>query len=129
MRTITLVLATVASALCTAPSCLPETQVGGVDWPKVAKCGPNVDDVVGAVERVLLSDGTGSLSDRAKHELEQLAQQHGANTVACLVDLIVQQWTSPGAAQLPDRIAGASRGRGFLSAAGVERVEHTAGNP
>lgn len=125
-----LVLSVLAvTALACAPSCLPDSQGGGVDWPKVAKCGPSVDDVVGAVERVLLSDGTGGMSDRAKSELEQLAQKHGANTIACLVDLLIQQWTSPGAAQLPERIAAAGRGRGFLSAEGVERVDRTSGSP
>ena len=124
MRTILIAVVMVVSVAC-APSCLPESQGGGLDWPKIAKCGPGVDDIVGTVERILLSDGTGSISDRAKSELEQLAQQHGANTVACLVDLVVSGWTAPGAAPLPERVEGARRGRAFLATVGVERVERS----
>lgn len=93
-----------------------------VDWPKVAQCGPDVSDLVGVVSRVLLADGDDaeSVSDRGRGELEQLAANHGANVVACVIDRLVRDWTAPGASQDAVRIAGAERGRAFLQDVGTE---------
>lgn len=107
-------------------SCLPDSRGGGVDWPKVANCGPGVDDVVSSVSRVLLdgSENDAEISDRAVHELEQLAAEHGADTVACLVDLLVSDWLRPGASPNPDRMAAAMRGQDFLRDVGT-RIERS----
>lgn len=88
-----------------------------VNWPAYTDCAPEVSDLVGTVSRILLGDGDADhrdIGDRAKDELTDLARAHGADTVACLVQQVVSDWTAPGAAQEPLRLSAAARGQDFL---------------
>jgi hypothetical protein len=87
-----------------------------VNWPGVVQCvTPIASDVIAQVEGLLLSDGTGTLSQGVIAELEQLAQAHGADTVACLVNQAIQDWTKSTAAANEVRQAAAVRGQAFLA--------------
>lgn len=86
-----------------------------VSWPRLVQCAPSVEDVVGAVGRILLADDDdASISARGKRELEDLARVHGPSTIACLIERLVQDWTDPGKAQDPLLTHSAERGRAFL---------------
>lgn len=92
-----------------------------VDWPRLVQCGPGVSDIVAIVSRILLADGSAStISDRGKAELQGLANEYGASTVACMIDRLRQDWTAPGAAQDSTRIAAAQRGSRFLADVGTQ---------
>lgn len=93
-----------------------------VDWPKLVKCGAiATEDVVGVVSRILLQDGLQpSITDSAKQELEQLAGKEGPSVIACVVDELIREWTAPGAAQHPTRVAAAARGKDFLAKVGTQ---------
>ncbi len=95
---------------------------GKVDWPKVASCAPQPHDMIGTVQRILLEEGPEktSIGDRAKNELESLATQKGPELIACLVDMVVREWSRPGASANPDRMAGTARGRDFLNQIGTQ---------
>lgn len=125
LRTLILTLFSIALAACSS-SCAGSSSSGkGVTWPKVAHCVPTASDAIGTVQRILLGDGDNaqtSISDRAKAELEGLAVNHGAQAVACLVDQVIKDWTSPGAAASPERAAATERGRDFLNDVGT-RIE------
>lgn len=84
--------------------------VGHVDWPTLATCSPSVPDLVSTVTRILLGSGD------VDSQLEQLAAQNGPSMISCVVDQLVQDWTSPGTAAEPARLAAAERGRAFLEA-------------
>jgi hypothetical protein len=99
------------TALFVAPSC---RQLSAVEWPKVVQCGPDVEDVVGAVTRVLF--GEGNVHD----ELSDMARVHGTETILCIVDELREAWTAPGAAQTPERIHGAQSAAKFLGDVGTE---------
>jgi hypothetical protein len=122
-----------APALLTGCGTLADTPDGSpVDWPDVVKCGPSVPDLVGTVSRVLLGSGGPSdvqIPERAHDELEDLARQHGPATVACLVDLLVRQWTAPGASRSPDRAGAAARGTDFLDDVGTHVDDNPAYQP
>jgi len=95
-------------------------------WPVVAKCGPTTSDIVGVVSRILLDDGPPtqlSLSSHARDELAQLAEQYGADTVACLLDYWREEWTSPGASASPERAGAIVRADRFLEEIGT-KIEH-----
>jgi hypothetical protein len=94
----------------------------GVDWPKVATCAPRPSELIGTVQRILLAEGPAqtTIGDRAKNELESLATQNGPALVACLVDMVVREWSRPGASANPERMAGTARGRDFLNKIGTE---------
>jgi predicted small lipoprotein YifL len=91
-------------------------------WPDALKCAPGIPDIIGVVSRVLLSDGSDNdldISERGKAELTRLAVEHGADTVACVVDKLVDDWTSPGRSLHPTTLAAAARGQDFLNEIGV----------
>jgi hypothetical protein len=116
MKPIPILLAAMAITLLCA-ACLPDSQGGGVDWPEVAHCGPSVPDLVSDVSHVLLAGG-----DPAP-QLRDLAVEHGADVVVCLVDLLRRDWTAPGSAPEPHRLAAARRAQDWLTSVGT-RVEH-----
>lgn len=95
---------------------------GGVTWPKLAHCVPSAGELMGTVQRILLSDGTSgtTVGSRAQNELEKLAIDNGPATVACLVDEVIRDWTRPGAAANEERAAATTRGRSFLTGIGTE---------
>lgn len=123
MRFLILTLFSIVLAACSS-SCAGTSSSGkGVSWPKVAHCVPTANDAISTVQRILLGDGNTaqtSISDRAKAELEGLAVNHGAQSVACLVDQVIKDWTSPGASASPERVAATSRGRDFLNDIGTQ---------
>lgn len=105
-----------ASAVVTAQGCRPSA----VDWPGVVSCAPAPAEIVDKVAEVLLSDGSGSLSDRAVSALELLAKEYAASTVACAVAELVDQWTQQ--TRSVDNAAGrraAERGTEFLRRVGT----------
>lgn len=102
--------------------CIPGA-AGNVNWPKVLACAPDSarDELLATVSRVLLQDGTvAQMTDRAKTELDGLAQKHGANMVGCVVQELISEWTRPGASPNGTRMAAVDRARGFLSGHGVQ---------
>lgn len=94
-----------------------------IQWPKVAECADDIGgDLIGVVTRILLQDGAQAvLSERSKDEIAQVARDHGYGTtaVACMIDQLAHDWTSPGAAQEPTRVAAAARARAFLREVGT----------
>jgi hypothetical protein len=85
-------------------------------WPDTAKCSGSVGNLVGTVTQILLNDmGIDNLTTEGQKRLEQLATQYGADTVLCLVDQLVRDWSSPYAAPSEDRRMAAQRGSGFLA--------------
>jgi hypothetical protein len=108
----------------------------GVEWPDVLQCGPKVDDLVSTVSTILLgSEKPGdegsqtAIGQRAKDELEQLAEKHGANVISCLVDLLKRDWTRPGASATPETLAAAARAQSFLDVEGVQVTKNEAYEP
>lgn len=116
-------------AIATAPACFDTP----IDWPQVAQCGPQVDDLFPVVSRILLANGpldtsdparlAETISDQAADELDRLAREHGPDALACIIDALVSEWTAPGASPDPTRLHAAARGRGYLDDRGVERVK------
>jgi hypothetical protein len=103
----------------------------GLDWPDVVECGPTVGNLVGTVSRVLHEGARDqkTIGEAARAELEQLGLKHGTKTVACLVERLVHDWTSPGASAHPDRMAAAARGRDFLDDVGTKAILPDDGGP
>jgi hypothetical protein len=90
-------------------------------WPAVAQCSGDVDGVVGQVTQILLNDkGDGELSSAGVKELESLALRYGGDTVVCLIDELVNEWTAPAATQHPGRRAAAVRAEKFLRSTGTK---------
>ncbi len=104
-----LILILFALTGCQTP--LPKSPV---DWPKLAQCAPPVDDLIATVSRVLLQ------SIDVQEELTELAREHGAEVVVCLVDQLRLDWTAPGAASSPKRTAATTSAQDFLKAVGTE---------
>ena len=107
-----------------APGCLSGGGAPSPDWPKYVECGPDVSDLIATVTRVLFENGGSSsetLGDRARAELEDLGRAHGFETVTCLVDRLVQDWSAPGAAQTPERMRATKRGKSLLEGVDVKR--------
>ncbi len=115
-----LALLLVASGALSLQACRP----GAIDWPRVATCAPAPAELVDRVARVLLSDGEGSLSDRATAALEELARTHVPATVACAVAEMVDKWTGQARSveNGPGRRA-AVRGAEFLDRVGTQTRE------
>lgn len=94
-----------------------------VVWPKVAECsGDVITDAVGAVGRILIGDGSEnntSISDRGVEQLQGLASEHGASTIACIIDRLISDWLAPNAAINMNRMAAAARGKDFLNRVGT----------
>lgn len=101
-----------------APACKP---IEKIDWPKAVQCGPNIDDLIGTVSRILLSGGK-----TWKDELIDLARVHGNETVICIVDRLKHDWSQPTAARTPERNGegddpgGLGRATEFLHDTGTE---------
>ena len=90
-------------------------------WPAVAQCSGDVNGVVGQVTQILLNDkGDGELSSAGVKELENLALRYGGDTVVCLIDELVNEWTAPAATQHPGRRAAAIRAEKFLQSTGTK---------
>lgn len=103
---------------CTTARCRPS---GPFHWPEVARCLPDVSDLVGTVTQILLRDArSSSASGETKRLLEQLAREHGADTVLCLVDRLMRDWTSPNASSSPERVAAAGRAEAWLAEVGTQ---------
>lgn len=124
------------------------TQCGGsqprVDWPHVVQCGTQgaQADLLDAVTQTLLGNGSDPASTtigaRAVAELERLAQDRGAQFVACLVDAAVHALDQqpqetvlalrePGSPEslptLSPAALAAARGRDFLQRVARTQVE------
>jgi len=100
--------------------CVPHSPI---NWPGVVQCEPGISDLVSTVSRILIGDGPEdqkTISARGKDALEELARTHAPGVVACVVERVVHDWTSPGAAPEPRRLAAAARGRSFLNAVGTD---------
>lgn len=108
--TVTLLLVS-ACAPALLPACLPG---GGVDWPKVAKCAPGVEDVIGIVSRVLFGSGD------VKTELAEVAREYGQEAVVCAVNTLQNKFTAPGAASSPERAHASERAAAFLDEVGTK---------
>lgn len=82
----------------TACSSCQGTSQPHVSWPSVAACATVVrDDILPTVQAVLVDPDpergdSSQIGTRAVHELEQLAQKHGAEVIACLVDQAVRSF-------------------------------------
>lgn len=100
--------------LVTATACLPPSQGGGVDWPKVAQCAPDVGDVIGIVSRVLFGSGD------VKAELAEVAKEYGGEAVTCAVKQLQNKFTAPGAASSPERTHASERAAAFLDEVGTK---------
>lgn len=84
--------------------------IPGVQWPDVVHCGSRAaDDLFPEVSTILLDDVGETMSPMAKRSLEDLALDHGADVVACLVDRLVQRWSAPGAVVTPRRSEAVAR--------------------
>lgn len=92
-------------------SCLPQQQV---DWPDVADCGPDTNDIIDVVSQVLFTGGNW------RDKLEKLAVEHGSETVVCMVDRLQADWSAPGAASTPERVAALARANTFLDEIGTK---------
>ena len=95
MRTITI------TALALLAGC--SSSCGGanqphVSWPSVVACGNVVRDaLLYSVQMVLAGSDpemgdSSTISDRAVSELERMAQEHGAQVIACIVDQAVHSF-------------------------------------
>ena len=122
IRSLFPLVAVVAVLACASSSC------GKLDtpfkWPDVAACGSDVGNLVGVVTQLLLNDtGDNGPSESTKAKLEQLARQHGAASILCLVDRLSRDWTAMGASQSPERFAAAQRGKTWLAGLGTQ-IQH-----
>ena len=112
------VLLAVAALASSASSC---AKLDNFKWPDVAKCGPDIGDLVGIVTQLLLSDaGQTEPTPSTKSKLEQLGRQHGASTILCLVDQLARDWTAVGASASPERFNAGMRGKVWLSEIGTQ---------
>jgi len=112
-----------------APGCLSNTPGDpnpdhSIDWPSYVECGPDVSDLIGVVTRIVMSnDGFAQgkeLADNAVAELEALAKEHGGETVACLVDRLIADWSRPGAAASEQIGPALERAKSFMRSEGIE---------
>jgi hypothetical protein len=104
-----------------------------VNWPAVAKCTDiGHSNLLGTVQDVLLNPDVEPTA-----ELERLAQEHGAQMVACVVDQAVEQFAAllsapqtkpmsaepttqqPASDEKAKAAAAATRGRDFLQRVGT----------
>lgn len=108
-------LALVAFVSPVGPAC---NTVKKVNWPELAKCGPSVEDIIGSVTRVLFKDANVS------KELNDLALNHGTETVICAVDRLRKDWSRPGAAVTPERTTALNNAVDFLREVGTA-IEYT----
>lgn len=93
----------------------------GVTWPDAVHCGSRAaGDLLPEVSTIILDDSGDTMSERAKSGLEGLALEHGAGVVACLVDKLVQRWTSPASTPSPARVAAVARAQGWQEEVGTE---------
>jgi len=124
-------LALLSFALLTAasPGCLSNTPGDpnpdhSIDWPSYVDCGPDVSDLIGVVTRIVMSnDGFAQgkeLADNAVAELEALAKEHGGETVACLLDRVIADWSRPGAAASEQIGPALERAKSFMRSEGIE---------
>ena len=109
-----LVAAALSTLLFVAAAC---KSLPPIKWPELAKCGPDVSEIIGAVSEVLLNK-----KDPIK-ELENLARLHGTTTVVCAVEQLRSDWTKPGASATPARVTGINNANAVLSHMGT-KIEH-----
>ncbi len=116
--TITAAIAATFLLVAFAPGC---DAIPGVDWPTALHCGSRAaDDLFPTVSGILLDGSGDSMSERGKRGLEDLALEHGADIVACLVDRLIQRWTAPGATTSPERSEAVTRAQAWQVDVGTE---------
>jgi hypothetical protein len=99
----------------------------GDGWPDVVECALDgvVPDIIDTVSRIFRA-GTvneSALSDAGRDELEALGKKHGYKSVACVVSKLINDWTSPGATQTPERMGSVQRARHFLDSEDITVIE------
>lgn len=115
-------LASLAIALVFAFSLPACGKLPPVKWPELVNCGSDAGrDLVDDATQILYDEGLDkhTIGDKAKDLLTDLARDHGADVVACVVQRLVDTWTAPGAAAEPRRAAAADRGKDFLADVGT----------
>lgn len=110
-----LALVLMALGLAMTPSC---ATLKDVVWPAFVECTTSSQaDVTSDVRRILLRDGDADeLSAQSKLDLESLAKVWGAETIACLIEQLIDAWMGEGRASIPHAESQAARrGQLFLS--------------
>lgn len=118
----TRLLASIALAFVFAFSLPACATLKKVEWPKLLNCASDVGaDLVDDVTQILYVEGVDkhTIGDKAKDLLTDLARDHGADVVACVVQRLIDTWTAPGAAAEPRRAAAADRAKDFLYGVGT----------
>lgn len=108
------ILAWVVVAVLAATSC---KTLGPVIWPTTVKCLSTPASAVVAKVRVIVEqDGlAGAFSDDAVKALEELARQYGPDVIACVLSVLIDEYTAPTGMQAPpDRVAAARRSQLFI---------------
>jgi hypothetical protein len=83
-------------------------------WPELVECV--ADKIPSAIDQITEALLAGTDPTQA---LAELAEVHGFDVVACGVSQLVDDWTSPGATQSPERMGAVHRGRAFLQREGI----------
>lgn len=103
------------------PAC---SKLPPVKWPELVNCGTDAGrDLVDDATQILYTDGgidKHTIGDKAKDLLTDLARDHGADVVACVVQRLIDTWTEPGATAEPRRTAATDRARDFLAKVGTD---------
>lgn len=90
-------------------------------WPRLVECAAGVPDAIGKVSTILIADkGDHGISEDAGRQLLDLGKQVGGDAVVCAVQRLVTDWLAPGAAQAPEQLAAAARGKAWLAQVGTE---------
>lgn len=114
----TITAAIVFLVVAFTPAC---DTIPGVDWPSIVHCGSRAaDDLFPDVSALLLGGSGDTMSPSAKRGLDDMAIEHGAGVVACLVDRLVQRWIAPGATTSPERSAAVIRAQAWQQEVGTE---------
>jgi hypothetical protein len=93
-----------------------------VIWPATVTCaGPVAGELVKQIEAILMQGGGTDIGADAVAALEQLASQYGADTIACIVEQLIEGWLRPtGAVPPTPESDAAARGQSFLNQKGVQ---------
>lgn len=113
--------ALLALLLVLASGCISGASPGSTTvWDQAVKCAVNEGGSgIADVSAVLLEGAGAGISDQQVAELEQLAITHGTHAVSCWVQQLINDWTTRGAAPVPERLDAAERGRDFLRKKGI----------
>lgn len=110
-------IALVGSLLFVACRPIGETKLGSIDWPALVRCGPDIEDIIGAVSEILLN------GSKVSEQLGSLARTHGPDAVVCAVDRLRADWSSPGAASSSARVEALGRADVWFDEVGSEVVK------